>query len=55
MRLGVTYLDMIIAFIFYVIPALFIIWFMVSIVSAQRERNAILREIVEKLDAKNND
>ncbi|SOC06083.1 hypothetical protein SAMN05880501_104183 [Ureibacillus xyleni] len=48
-------MEIVVAFIFYVIPALFIIWFMVSIVSAQRERNTILREIVEKLEAKNND
>ena len=43
-------MTIIIAYIFYVITALVAIWFMVNIVSAQRERNALLREIVEKLD-----
>ncbi|MGE7667827.1 hypothetical protein ACQKMN_19200 [Ureibacillus composti] len=42
-----TYL---ISLLFYVVPALILLWFMVNIVSSQRERNKILREIAEKLD-----
>jgi hypothetical protein len=42
-------MGIIAALIFYVIPALFIIWFIVNMVSLQRERNAILREILEQL------
>lgn len=34
-------MDVVAAFIVYVIPALFIIWFMINIVSAQRERNLV--------------
>ncbi len=39
--------GIIVSFIFYVIPALFIIWFIVNLVSLQRERNAILKEMLE--------
>ncbi len=40
-----TYL---IASIIYVIPALIIIWFMISVVSAQRQRNEILHHILDE-------
>ncbi|WP_199677357.1 hypothetical protein [Lysinibacillus yapensis] len=43
-------MDIVAAFIFYVIPALFIIWFMVNMVSAQRERNALLKELIAKIE-----
>lgn len=43
-------MSVILAVLYYVLPALFIIWFMVNIVSAQRERNKILQEISAKLD-----
>lgn len=47
-------MEIIASLIFYVTPALFIIWFIVNMVSLQRERNAILREILEQLtDEKN--
>lgn len=35
--------------LFYFIPASIIIWFMVSVVSAQRRRNRILEEILVEL------
>lgn len=43
-------MTFLISLLFYVVPALIILWFMVNIVSSQRERNKILREISEKLD-----
>lgn len=42
-------MSIIAVILFYLVPASIIIWFMVSIVSAQRRRNRILEQILEEL------
>lgn len=42
--------PLIVTFIFYGVPIAFILWFMISVVSALREKNKLLREIIKKLD-----
>ncbi|MFC5559008.1 hypothetical protein ACFPN4_07765 [Ureibacillus thermophilus] len=46
-------MSIIVSVLFYVIPALMIIWFMVSIVSALRRKNKLLEGILEELKKKN--
>lgn len=36
--------------LFYLIPTVFVVWFLISFLKTQKERNNILREISEKLD-----
>ena len=36
--------------LFYLIPTAFVVWFLVSFLKTQKERNNILREISKKLD-----
>jgi hypothetical protein len=36
--------------LFYLIPTVFVVWFLISFLKTQRERNNILREISEKLE-----
>ncbi|MED3660861.1 hypothetical protein NST62_06095 [Ureibacillus sp. FSL K6-8385] len=42
-------MEIIASVLFYVIPASFIIWFMVNIVSSLRRNNKILEAILEEL------
>ncbi|MBB5150547.1 MULTISPECIES: hypothetical protein [Ureibacillus] len=46
-------MTIIVSILFYVIPALLIIWFMVSVVSALRHKNKILEAILEEIKKKN--
>jgi len=39
-----------IVILFYIIPVLFIIWFLIKYLQSQNERNMILKEISRKLD-----
>lgn len=48
-QLGAYEVSIVASILFYVIPASIIIWFMVSVVSAQRRRNRILEQILEEL------
>jgi len=48
-RNGGIVLEIIASVLFYVIPASFIIWFMVNIVSSLRRNNKILEAILEEL------
>lgn len=36
--------------LFYLIPTVFVVWFLISFLKTQKERNNILREISEKLE-----
>ncbi|MGE7602518.1 hypothetical protein ACQKL5_08395 [Peribacillus sp. NPDC097675] len=36
--------------LFYLIPIVFIAWFLISFIKTQKERNSLLREISLKLD-----
>ncbi|WP_175384455.1 hypothetical protein [Bacillus sp. FJAT-27225] len=36
--------------IFYIVPMVFIIWYMLKFLKVQQERNTILKTISEKLD-----
>lgn len=45
-------MSIIVSILFYVIPALIVIWFMVSVVSALRRKNRILEAILEELKKK---
>ncbi|AMW99380.1 hypothetical protein [Rummeliibacillus stabekisii] len=38
--------------IFYLVPVVFIIWFLVKLLKAQQEMNELLRTIVYKMDKK---
>lgn len=42
--------PLIISFLIYGVPAITIIWFMISVVTALRERNELLRILISKLD-----
>ncbi|WP_197028413.1 hypothetical protein [Bacillus sp. EB01] len=42
----------ILALIFYIVPIVFIIWYMLKFLKVQQERNSILKTISEKLDRK---
>lgn len=45
-------MSSIISFIFVIVPALIIIWFMVSVVSSLREQNSLLQELIKTLKNK---
>ena len=38
------------AILFYLIPTVFVVWFLISFLKTQKEKNNILREISGKLD-----
>ena len=40
----------ILVILFYLIPTVFVVWFLISFLKTQKERNNILREISRKLD-----
>lgn len=42
-----------ISIFFYLVPIIFIIWFLVKFINIQQERNKILHSISEKLDQLN--
>ncbi|MFC5540372.1 MAG: hypothetical protein C0P75_009610 [Bacilli bacterium] len=46
-------MSIFVSVLFYVVPALMIIWFMVSVVSALRRKNKILEAILEEMKKKN--
>lgn len=52
-KVGGIAVTIIVSILFYVIPALLIIWFMVSVVSALRHKNKILEAILEEIKKKN--
>ncbi|WP_156962306.1 hypothetical protein [Ureibacillus massiliensis] len=41
-----------ITMLFYIVPVLIVLWFMISVVSALRENNEILRELINKIEEK---
>ncbi|MFB7303218.1 hypothetical protein [Heyndrickxia sporothermodurans] len=41
------------AILFYVVPIVFVIWFLLRFIKLQQERNDILRSILKKLDQRN--
>ncbi|BDH61768.1 hypothetical protein MTP04_18980 [Lysinibacillus sp. PLM2] len=41
-----------ISMLFYIVPVLIVLWFMISVVSALRENNEILRELINKIEEK---
>lgn len=43
----------IITFLFYIVPIVFVIWFLVKFLNIQQEKNNILRTIADKLDKLN--
>jgi uncharacterized membrane protein YraQ (UPF0718 family) len=50
---GGSAMSIFVSVLFYVVPALMIIWFMVSVVSALRRKNKILEAILEEMKKKN--
>ncbi len=45
-------LVILITMLFYIVPVLIVLWFMISVVSALRENNEILRELINKIEEK---
>ena len=43
----------ILRFLFYIIPIVFVIWFLIKYLHVQQEKNEILKSLVEKIDKKN--
>ena len=52
MNMIASFAPLLILFI-YIIPIIFVIWFMVNMVNLQKENNTILKSIEEKLNRKN--
>lgn len=48
--IGVKKMDSLIVLVIYLVPALFIVWFMVSVVSLLREQNQLLRQLINKIN-----
>ncbi|HWL25911.1 MAG TPA: hypothetical protein VNR38_19525 [Ureibacillus sp.] len=46
--------PLIISLLFYGVPIFMMLWFMVSVVTALRERNELLRALIKKLDNNRN-
>ncbi|WP_156111895.1 hypothetical protein [Ureibacillus manganicus] len=41
-----------VSFLFFAIPGLIVLWFMISTVTALREGNELLKELIKKLEKK---
>lgn len=50
-----NFLPVIISFLYYIVPIVFIIWFLINFLKIQKEKNLILRDISDKIDKLSND
>lgn len=51
----ITTILPILGFLYYIVPIVFIIWFLINFLKIQKEKNLILRDISDKIDKLSND